>query len=159
MNSGIISSRYATALLKYVQYTGRGQQVCDQVVEIIKDPDYLSRGPLEPELERFVPLLIRNGRLADVRMIFLTFIQKYYDSIGVKTALLTTVEPVPGLKEKLTPLLEKQFGCKVVIGQTVDPSLIGGFKIEVGDYELDVSVRRQIDKIRRQFYVSNNRIV
>jgi len=159
MNSGIISSRYATALLRYVQETGRGEQVCDQAVAILQDPDILTRGPLEPELERFVTLLIRNGRLSDVRMIFLTFITMYYGSIGVMTAHLITCAPVPGLKEKLQPILERQFGCRVVIGATVDSSLIGGFKLEIGEYELDASVRRQIDEIRRQFYVSNNRIV
>ena len=41
----------------------------------------------------------------------------------------------------------------------VDPSLIGGFVVQVGDYLLDASVRNQIETIRRQFVVQNNRIV
>ena len=38
-------------------------------------------------------------------------------------------------------------------------NLIGGFTLEVGDYLLDASVRRQIETIRRQFVIQNNRIV
>lgn len=159
MNTGIISTRYATALLRYTQETGRGAEVCAQVVRILRDPDLLVGAPLEPELQRFVALLVQNGRISDVRLIFRTFVEMYYSSIGVKLARLVTCTPAPGLSERLKPLLEKQFDCKVVIEEDVDPSLVGGFRIEIGDYQLDASVRSRIEKIRRQFVVSNNRIV
>ena len=55
--------------------------------------------------------------------------------------------------------LEKQLGCEVLLETSVDPDLVGGFTLEVGDYLLDASVRRQIETIRRQFVISNNRIV
>lgn len=159
MNTGVISVRYAEALLRFVQETGNGERVCEQAKLLVKSPDSLDSVKLEPELEKFTALLIKNGRLEDARLILLTFIAKYYESIGVKVAVLTTCEPVPGLKEKLALILEKQFGAKVAIGNVVDPSLIGGFKLEIDDLLMDASVRYQLNLIRRQLIVNNNRIV
>ena len=56
-------------------------------------------------------------------------------------------------------MLERQLGCEVLLESDVDPDLLGGFTLEVGDYLLDASVRRQIETIRRQFVIQNNRIV
>lgn len=159
MNTGVISVRYAEALLRYVQETGNGEKVCEQAKRLVKDPSSMDSVQLEPELEKFTALLVKNGRLGDVRLILISFISKYLESTGVKVALLTTCEPVPGLKEKLTPVLEKQFESKVALATTVDPELMGGFKLEVDDLLLDLSVRYQLSLIRRQLIVKNNRIV
>ena len=43
--------------------------------------------------------------------------------------------------------------------ESVDPSLIGGFVLDLEDYRLDASVSRQIEDIRRQLVQKNNRIV
>jgi F0F1-type ATP synthase, delta subunit (mitochondrial oligomycin sensitivity protein) len=158
MNTGIISSRYATALLRYTQETGGGERVCTQVRRLLEHPGERP-GPLEPELERLVRLLVKNGRLEDVRFVFRSFIAMYYHSRGIELARLTTVVPAEDLEHRLRSLLEKQFGCEVLIEASVDPDLLGGFTLEVGDYLLDASVRRQIETIRRQFVISNNRIV
>ena len=62
MNTGIISTRYATAFLQYVLQTGGGDRVCAQVRRLLSGTE---PGPvvLEPELERFVLLLKKHGRL------------------------------------------------------------------------------------------------
>ena len=158
MNTGIISSRYATALLRYTEETGGGERVCAQARRLLDHPDQ-NPGPLEPELERFVRLLVKNGRLEDVRFMLRSFIAMYYRSQGVQVARLTTVVPSGELERKLHAMLEKQLGCEVLIESRVDPSIVGGFVLEVGDYLLDASVRRQIETIRRQFVIQNNRIV
>ncbi len=158
MNTGIISTRYAKALLMYVEQTGGGDRVCAQVREILKSPDSIP-AKLEPELERFIALLVRNGRIGDVRFILHSFVSMYYRSQGVSLAKITTSVPAPGLEEELRTLLEGRFGCKLLFETAVDPSLIGGFVVSVDDYVLDASVRSQIETIRRQFIKQNNRIV
>lgn len=158
MNTGIISKRYAKALLGYVQETGSGERVSAQVRELLSGKD-MAGIVLEPEIQRFMELLVSKGRVEYVRGIFHTFLQLYYDSIGVLRATLTVAVPAPGLEDRLRPLLEEQFGCKVVIETTVDPCLVGGFVIEAGGRQLDASVRHRLDKIRRQFIISNNRLV
>ena len=158
MNTGIISSRYASALLRYTQETGGGERVCAQVRRLLEHPEE-QPGPLEPELERLVSLLVKNGRLEDVRFVFRSFIAMYYRSRGIEVARLTAVVPAKELERKLQNILEKQLGTEVLLEASVDPDLLGGFTLEIGDYLLDGSVRRQIEAIRRQFVISNNRIV
>ena len=158
MNTGIIASRYATALLRYTEETGGGERVCAQVRRLLERPQE-NPGPLEPELERLTRLLVKNGRLEDVRFIFRSFIAMYYRSRGIRMARLTTAVPSPELEQKLRTMLEGKFGREVRVETLVDPGLIGGFTLEVGNYLLDASVRRQIETIRRQFVISNNRIV
>ena len=158
MNTGIISSRYATALLRYTQETGGGERVCAQVRRLLEHPEERPAA-LEPELERFVRLLVKNDRLDDVRFIFRSFLTMYYRSLGILVAHLTTAVPAQELEQKLRAMLERQLGCEVLLESDVDPDLLGGFTLEVGDYLLDASVRRQIETIRRQFVIQNNRIV
>ena len=158
MNTGIISSRYATALLRYVEETGGGERVCAQVHRLLDHPEQ-NPGPLEPELDRFVRLLVSNGRLEDVRFMLRSFLSMYYRSRGIRVARLTTAVAAPGLEQKIRSLLEKQLGCEVRVESSVDPDLIGGFTLEVDDHLLDASVRRQVETIRRQFVIQNNRIV
>lgn len=158
MNTGIISSRYAAALLRYTEETGGGERVYAQVRRLLEYPAQ-DPGPLEPELERFVRLLSDNGRLDEVRFIFRSFLSMYCRSKGIVVARLTTVVPAGGLERKLRTMLEKQFGGEVLVETRTDPELIGGFTLEVGDYLLDASVRRQIGTLRRKFVIQNNRIV
>lgn len=206
MNTGIIATRYATALLKLVDETGSGDVVAAQVQVIEKAldevPDF-RRAVVDPavaavqkislfeaslkdsmaqELRKFLELLIRNGRIGDVRLIFTTFINEYYRSRHIRRARLVVADPAlldpeptpsdpvpvegslrqaqqPALESRLRDLVEKQTGCKLILKTEVNPSLIGGFVFEVEDTVLDASVSRQLDFIRRQFIEKNRRIV
>lgn len=158
MNPGVISSRYAKALLKLVQATGRGDAVYAQVVQILKDPRGLA-GDMEPDLQNFVSLLVENGRVEYVKFIFQSFLRMYDQSKNRKTAHLTTAVPVPGLEERLKTLLEKKTGAEIIFDSNVDPAIIGGFKLMVDDDLLDASVSRQLEELRRQLIEKNNRLI
>ena len=206
MNTGIIATRYATALLKLVEETGSGELVAAQVQVIEKAldevPDFRRavddpavaavrkislfeaslKDSMAQELHKFLELLIRNGRIGDVRLVLTTFATEYYRSRHIKRARLvvadpalldpepTPSDPVPvegslrqaqrsALESRLRDLVEKQTGCKLILKTEVNPSLIGGFVFEVEDTVLDASVSRQLDFIRRQFIEKNRRIV
>lgn len=206
MNTGIIATRYATALLKLVEETGSGELVAAQVQVIEKAldevPDFRRavddpavaavqkislfeaslKDSMAQELHKFLELLIRNGRIGDVRLVLTTFIIEYYRSRHIKRARLvvadpalldpepTPSDPVPvegslrqaqrlTLESRLRDLIEKQTGCRLILKTEVNPSLIGGFVFEVEDTVLDASVSRQLDFIRRQFIEKNRRIV
>lgn len=158
MNTGIISSRYAKALLKLVDETGNGESVYNQVRQVLRNPDEMPSA-WEPELRKFVSLLVRNKRVDYVKYIFHTFLDMYNDSRGRKTATLTTAVPAPYLEERLKALLEDKFGGEVLLETSLDPGLIGGFVLMVDDRMLDASVARQIEEIRGQFLDKNKRLV
>lgn len=206
MNTGIIATRYATALLKLVEETGSGETVAAQVQVIEKAldevPDFRRavddpavaavqkislfesslKDSMAQELHKFLELLIRNGRIGDVRLVLTTFVTEYYRSRHIKRARLVVADPAlldpeptpsdpvpvegslrqaqrPALESRLRDLVEKQTGCRLILKTEVNPSLIGGFVFEVEDTVLDASVSRQLDFIRRQFIEKNRRIV
>lgn len=117
MNTGIIATRYATALLKLVEETGSGELVAAQVHVIEKAldevPDFRRavddpavsvvrkislfeaalKDSMAQELRKFLELLIRNGRIGDVRLVLTTFVTEYYRSRHIKRARLVVADP------------------------------------------------------------------
>ena len=159
MHTGIISRSYAIAFLRYTQERGSAQRVCEQVRSLLADPHGFESG-LDEDLELFIAFLKRKSRLSEVRFILNSYVSLYYKSIGVMLAKLTSAREVDSATvQSLCKVLEEHFRCKVNMSFEVDPSLIGGFVVQVGDYLLDASVKNQIETIRRQFVVQNNRIV
>jgi len=186
MNTGIISSRYALALRKYVDVHGGGAAVCAQAKKleaafssvpefdrVMADSKVVSpsrklallKTALEPEdmdpgLEKFLGLLVRNGRIGDVRLILHCFIDIYYRSRGIRFAKLTTAVPVgPEFEEKIRACVAGLTGGEVRLSGEVNPEIIGGVVLTVGDYRVDASVRGQLDTLRREFVEKNKRIV
>lgn len=158
MNTGAISTRYAKALLKYSKENSCLEQVVSQVKAMLSDPESVP-SPLEPCLAKFIELLVQRGRMDSLLPIFRSFIDMYHRETGIRRARLTVVEDSQALRDKILALLEKQTGCGIILETVVDPSIVGGFVLEVDGYILDASIRHQLDTIRRQFIISNNRIV
>ncbi|MBR5043147.1 MAG: ATP synthase F1 subunit delta [Bacteroidales bacterium] len=158
MNSGAISKRYATALLRLTLDKGSGEKVCAQVLEILHDPSSLP-SPLEPDLKRFITLLVKNGRTEYLKLIFRTFVDLYCQSAGLAHVQLTSAVPSPELEQRVKAELERRTAGKVLLESEVDPSLIGGYRVEFNGIMMDASVRRQLDMLQRQFVEKNNRIV
>ncbi|MBL8539616.1 MAG: F0F1 ATP synthase subunit delta [Betaproteobacteria bacterium] len=93
-------------------------------------------------------LLLKNGRAE-----LLPEISKLYDELkerdeGVVEADVASAFPLTDDQLKaLTAKLEGRFKSKVVARATVDPALIGGAVIRVGDEVLDGSVRGKLDAL------------
>lgn len=157
MSTGIVSTRYAKALLKFVTETGRGEQVYAQVQAMLETPASVPE-PLEEDLRKFIALLVSNGRISYLKFIFNSFSRMYRRANNIKKANLKTAVPSPELETKLKSLVSEN-GFELVLETEVDPDLIGGFVFQVDDLLMDASVARQIEIIRHQFIEKNNRIV
>lgn len=158
MTPGIVSSRYAKALLKLVLETGNGDAVYEQVDRLLKhqeQPGFV----MEPELHDFVEMLLKKGRIEYVKFIFQSFLRMYDLSQGRKRVHLVTAVAVPGLEERLKVLLEEKTGARILMESSIDPSIIGGFQLKVEDDFLDASVSRRLEELRRRLVVKNNRLV
>lgn len=184
MNEGVIASRYARALLKYVQEDGTGDkayaQVCVLVLrmeEIVRMRDYVQNHdgislqkrlellssalgePLQDALERFVTLVYRKRRMECLMRMFISFMQQYRKAADIKVGRLVTVCPAEGLRERLEALVQERTGARVQISAEIDEDIIGGFVFRVEDLLLDASVRTQMRRIERRLIDNNNRIV
>lgn len=158
MDAGVIAKRYATTLLKYVAESGHGEQVYAQAKALLADPDTAPK-PLCEDLLRFSALLVKNGRMPEVKRILRCFLQLYEKQNGIHVARLKTAVDSPALQARIQDLLRDRIGGQVVFETEVDPSLIGGFVLEVDDRRMDASVSRQLEDIRHQFIEKNKRIV
>lgn len=188
MNAGIIATRYSTALLELTSENGSGERVFSQVKVIldalgdvpgfskaVSDPVVsdvsvkvslaeaaLAPSEVEPDLHRFLELLAANGRIADLRLILQTFVSVYCKSKGICRGRLVVPEEsmlTESFKKKLSDLVAEENGARLDLEVEVDPSLIGGFVLELDDRLLDASVSRQLDIIRRQYAERNRRLV
>ncbi len=185
MNTSIICTRYADALVKYVQETGNGPSVCQQaerLIRVIEDVPDLSRmvsardvvsdaekmrllrsalgEPMTPDLDRFISLLMENGRIGILPLILRDFVDGYQRNSGIRKARLKVAVPPPdSLLERLKSLVRERTGCEALIDVEVDPSLIGGFVFDIDDAMIDTSVAHQLEQIRLQFIERNRRIV
>lgn len=158
MNTGVIATRYARALYKYVTSTGHEEQVYAQVTGLLQDPPVIP-DPLHEDLQKFVALVIGRGRRELLREMLSGFVQLYRRERNIRVARLTMAVPSPELEERLARMLRERTGCTLEMVSKVDPSLVGGFVLKVDDLMLDASVKRQLELVRRQFIQKNKRIV
>ena len=184
MNIGIIASRYAKALLMYVQESGAGEKVYSQVILLVRIMDVLPQMKLyladesdvsvernvslmtaalgeeaDPALVKFLKLVSDNHRVELFPRMLLAFIEQYRSAHNVKVGRIVTASELEGLRERLEVLIQKKTGGQVQLEERVDPEIIGGFVFELDGVRLDASVEGHLARIRRQLVEKNNRIV
>ena len=102
-------------------------------------------GDLVMEAQNFLRVLIENDRLAA-----LPEIRDLYEALknereGVVDAVITTALPLDaGQLAALVAQLESRFKRKIKPQVAVDPNLIGGVHMQVGDEVIDGSVRGKL---------------
>lgn len=156
MNTGAVAKRYAKAFFELTQESGRGEQVYAQAQSILhRDVP----AQLEPDLEKLMLLLRKNGRLDIAMHVIASFCAIYRQNKHIVQATLHIAAPAPGLEDRLRQLLAEEYGGDISFTEHISPELIGGFVLEVDDRILDASVKTQLDKIRKHFEVLNKRLV
>lgn len=89
----------------------------------------------------FVKLLVENGRLQALPKITEMFEQRRAEQEGVVEAQIYSAYPLDEQQRKdLVNIVENRFKRKVNTTIHIDPGLIGGAKIVVGDEVIDASV-------------------
>lgn len=113
----------------------------DQLAQLFIDVT----GGLSESQKNFVRTLVDNERLVVLPEIHTLFVELKNRHEGVKQAHITSAFPLdePTLKQ-LVAQLEPRFKCRLEATVDVDPELIGGVRIAVGDEVIDASVRGRL---------------
>ncbi|MCS6785979.1 MAG: F0F1 ATP synthase subunit delta [Thiobacillaceae bacterium] len=131
----------------------------ERLATIIADPqfspqrlldllDSLCAERLGPEGMNLVRLLVDNKRLALAPEIARLFEQMRAQEEGRLKARIRTAYPLePQQLAALLARLEARYGRSVEVEEEVDPELIGGVIIQVGDEVLDASVRGKLAEL------------
>lgn len=99
----------------------------------------------------FIELLVENDRLLLLPEIASQFVALRNRHEGTAQAEITSAFELSDAQVKdLVAALEQKFGLKLKPSVTVDPSLIGGVRVAVGDQVLDTSVQAQLVRMRDQ---------
>jgi len=103
---------------------------------------------LDKASENMIKLLVEYGRLALLPEVATAFEELKAQDEGVLEAEITAAaKPSDGEVKALVKRLEGKFGKKIEASVKVDPEIIGGIKIVIGDTVIDASVRGQLQEM------------
>lgn len=104
-----------------------------------------AQGSLTEEQQNFVRILVENSRASLLPEIYALFRELKNAHEGVGDARVSSAFPLDEASiAKLTADLETRFKTKLHLTVTIDPELIGGVRIVIGDEVIDASVRGKL---------------
>jgi len=104
---------------------------------------------LPPAAVNFVQTLVDNGRLAVLPELARHFHALVDTMTGVRQAVVHSAFPIEGAAlDDMTKVFEKRFGCKLSVQVALEPELIGGVRVVVGDEVLDTSVKARLEQMK-----------
>ncbi len=99
----------------------------------------------------FLKLVFRKNREYFLHDIARQFITQYNQKKGLQSAEVVTAAPLtPELRLEITQLVKKISGREPQLAETIDPDIIGGFILTVGDKQLDASVSGKLLKLKSE---------
>ncbi|MDX2249909.1 MAG: ATP synthase F1 subunit delta [Bacteroidia bacterium] len=107
-------------------------------------------------VEHLVRLITRKGREMYLPHTATAFLQIYDKHFGIVRGKLTSASPLSeDTKVAIKAAIEKETGNTFEMDHEVDPSLIGGFLLKMGDDLFDGSVVTSLRKIKQEFTKNN----
>ena len=108
-------------------------------------------GKAHPTTLRFLRFLASKNRLAELEPICDTFEQFYCEQNNLLKVVITSASVLtPEQTDSIRQRLETRFGKTVETEAELDPTLLGGFKVKVGDTIHDYSIQAQLQRFREQ---------
>ena len=160
MDIGTISSRYAKALFALAKEKGLETRVYDDM-KMLADSFSLEPGlrialgnPILPAEEKLKLLTAAGGIEEHKRESLLLFMAHIYIHLYRKDKHITRVQfstavPVSEeVKKHLQDKLKEETGSTIEFSGIVQPELVGGFRLRIGNYRIDASYATQLRDIR-----------
>ncbi len=108
-------------------------------------------GKLHPVALHSVLLLVRKRRESLLAAIVTEYLALERAARGVEPLTLESARPIDRTEyARLVARLEKVYGKKFEVTEVVDPSLIGGLRIMMGDRRIDDSISGRLDTLARE---------
>lgn len=174
MPSGVAARRYAQAVFEIGDAAGtleRWERDLSRVVEALDDPRVAAffaspKSPAarkreivaqilgpggEPLVANLVGLLIERGRLAMLPQLYADFHELLLARQGIAVGDITTAIPLgPDELAAVRGRLKALVGKELELRPHVDPEIIGGIIVRIGDSLIDGSVTSQLRRLRER---------
>ncbi len=106
---------------------------------------------VDPVVENFLKLLIEKHRMPVIFRIRENYDRLWEDENKLLPVEITSaVELDESIAKQLGDRISEQTGRKVELSSRVEPDILGGIVVQVGNSVLDASVRNRLDQLRRQ---------
>ena len=105
----------------------------------------------DPLMSNFLELLVENHRMPAIFRI-----RRVFDSLWAEenkllpVSVTSAVELDDQLVSDIGRRIEEQAGRRVELSSSVDPDLLGGLVVRVGNMVLDASLRNRLERLRKQ---------
>ncbi|MDQ5833756.1 MAG: ATP synthase F1 subunit delta, partial [Actinomycetota bacterium] len=115
----------------------------DGVTKIVTDAD--------ERLVNFLELLAERHRMPALFRIRRTFDSMWADENKLLPVTVTSaVDLDESLVKDIGKRIEEQTGRTVELSSNVDPDVLGGLQVQVGNMVLDATVRNRLEQLRKQ---------
>ena len=174
MDNGLIPRRYAKALYKFALEKGETKKMYElskRVIDAFKENADLQKvlsnpfvsdedkenlliaaaGEDDKVFKQFILLIISQKRVEYARDMMLAYRDIYRKENNISQAKITTAvnlddERMKKLKKLVTDAFKNR---ELEFSEAVDPSLIGGFIIDVDSVRMDASLSNELEQLRQ----------
>ena len=169
-----VNRRYAKALLDFAVETNLLDQVYEDVLKIrgiigaspefksvLKSPVIMPKqkegviskvfeGKINESTMNFLKVVIRRGREGVLEETMFSFVEQYREVKGIREATVISAVPLSEAQvNEIRDRLVKRTNLKIEMVQKVDPSVLGGVKVKMGDLQFDATVSKQLESLKR----------
>ena len=128
--------------LAFLEAQSTSELAAQKLIELLGDDLLDEKG------KNFVRVVSENGRLAVLPEIYQDFVRLRDDFLHVKAVELVTARPLSKADEKaIVDKLSKKYNAKIKVTSTIDPSIMGGVIIRIGDEVIDGSVKTNLSRL------------
>lgn len=184
MNIGVISNRYAKALYQYaaegqcekqvyremmtladsyLQVPALRKALDNPLLSVAEKTDLLCNacgGKVSPQTKRFFMLVLTEHREKFMQFMAVAYIDLYRKKHNILIGrLITAISVSKEIEDRMRAMIVKGTQATVEFETQVEPSIEGGFILDVDFNRLDASVATQFKRVHRQFMEKNRRIV
>jgi len=170
---------YAEALLNAAEKAGKADEIWDELFALVGSPLRRSDSPADP-VALLTSTAIPRGRRDEIikkalggkvdplllntilvlndhqRLDILRAVAAVYHKLieerarRVRVQVKSAVPLTDGERERVKEMARNRLRLDPLLVETVDPSLLGGLRVQVGDRVIDATVRARLDSLKNQ---------
>ena len=110
------------------------------------------KGQLNKVTDAFIHLMTSKKREIYLIEIAQEFINQYKEKKKILTAVVTTANGIDDIiRKKVIEIVKGRGSSEVVLEEKTNKNIIGGFILRIGDKQVDASIAKKLNSLKRTF--------